>query len=734
MPQHHQTHSAFTTPRILHDWPLIDSGDPAQFKFTEYAITLARLIADKNTRTPFTLGISGAWGSGKTTLLCRLQAMLDETRALLDATQPASLSFVNPHEKPADYRVCRTVWFNAWKYADEEQLLVALVRRIVQEMFRDDFISKCAATVLEPFTPRRNVIDTVLGWFSIKTPFGDTNLNTGKPVETPFAEKTALLDLFDDAFDRLSAAWVHHKVDRDKIDPAEGVLVVFIDDLDRCLPPKMIQVLEAVKLFMDKRGCIFVLGADKDIIQQAVEKEYENAGVKGQTASDYLEKVIQLRFHLPPISDDEMDGFVKSQVNDAALNTHWRIVALGAESNPRKVKTFLNDLQLQWAIWQNTCQAQGVNFDDFVRWEVLMRAAPAFRKRMYGIYDAETRVRLLASAFEWAGGKDEAAASFRADLNEQMQRVLRDIAPHQAHFTPQAITRLVYLVTTSDIVPAVPELLIRKTTEAGKLTAEDILPEAVSKEARIAAHSRSTPGGQEIFQFAGIEFVKIPAGEFIMGSTRENKLAYDDERPQFKYNIPYHYWIGRFEVTNAQYAHFAGKEFNFPKGREAHPVVSVSWHDVQKYVTWLNEAQGNRLPDGYRFGLPSEPEWEKAARGEFGNEWPWGNEFDADRCNTGESRKGETTPAAQFSPVGASPYGCVDMAGNVWEWTRSAAKEYPYRSDDGREDLVKNALRVRRGGSFISNDRGARCAYRYRSGPDLSNVDIGFRLSVSPFR
>ena len=97
-------------------------------------------------------------------------------------------------------------------------------------------------------------------------------MNTGKPVETPFAEKSALLDLFDQAFDRLMAAWVHHKLDARGIDPQAGVLVVFIDDLDRCLPAKAVQVLEAVKLFLDKPGCIFILGADTRVVRDAVRK------------------------------------------------------------------------------------------------------------------------------------------------------------------------------------------------------------------------------------------------------------------------------------------------------------------------------------------------------------------------------------------------------------------------------------------------------------------------------
>jgi len=154
----------YETPTILHDLPLRD--EQADFHFEEFAITLARLIASKATRTPLTIGASGSWGSGKTTLLYRLKKLLDQTEVFYDKSKPELMGFVGPGEEPGKlYRPCRTVWFNAWKYAGEEALLVALMRVIVREMFADDFIAKNAAALLEPFTPRRNVIDTVLSWF-----------------------------------------------------------------------------------------------------------------------------------------------------------------------------------------------------------------------------------------------------------------------------------------------------------------------------------------------------------------------------------------------------------------------------------------------------------------------------------------------------------------------------------------------------------------------------------------
>jgi formylglycine-generating enzyme required for sulfatase activity len=207
--------------------------------------------------------------------------------------------------------------------------------------------------------------------------------------------------------------------------------------------------------------------------------------------------------------------------------------------------------------------------------------------------------------------------------------------------------------------------------------------------------------------------VRVPAGEFLYG---------DDKK---KIELP-EFWIDKTPVTHAEYKRFLdanlkypvpfveadwAKPYNwdkktrsFPKDKADHPVVLVSCEDATAYAKWA----GKRLP--------TEEEWEKAARGERGNEWPWGNEFDRTKCNSEED---STTPVGAYSPQGDSPFGAADMAGNVWEWT---ASEYT----SGRKVL--------RGGSW-SNDRAyARVTYRYLDvAPDLRYNNVGFRcVGVGP--
>jgi formylglycine-generating enzyme required for sulfatase activity len=249
------------------------------------------------------------------------------------------------------------------------------------------------------------------------------------------------------------------------------------------------------------------------------------------------------------------------------------------------------------------------------------------------------------------------------------------------------------------------------------------------------------------------EMILIPAGEFLMGSNRQ-----DAAQPQHTLYLP-DYYIAKAPVTNAQWrtfveatGHVVPKHWQkrenygllgmrtrivgvaFPEDKAQHPVAHVSWDDAVAYCAWLAEVTGKP------YQLPSEAEWEKAARGTDGRLFPWGNNpfFLKGKCNTKEARIGATTPVGAYSPKGDSVYGCVDMTGNVWEWTRSRWRtdfrepgfKYPYQADDGREDMQASGMRVWRGGSFANKAANSHPAFRFYSLPLVPRDIIGFRVGV----
>jgi formylglycine-generating enzyme required for sulfatase activity len=255
-------------------------------------------------------------------------------------------------------------------------------------------------------------------------------------------------------------------------------------------------------------------------------------------------------------------------------------------------------------------------------------------------------------------------------------------------------------------------------------------------------------------------FVRIPAGPFRMGSDKQrDKRAYNDELPQHSVHLP-EYYLSRYPTTVAQFRAFIEERGEPPENPgslrdpDNRPVRYVTWYEAVAYCRWLgeklralaqeklNEAlppeQGEfwrRLRDGELvIGLPSEAEWEKAARGADGRIYPWKGDFDPDKANMDETGLGDTSAVGCF-PGGASPYELLDMSGNVWEWTRSLWGDYPYPDDPQarreREDLQARGPRVARGGSFIVSEGYARCACRYWSNPDGWLRRLGFRVGAS---
>jgi formylglycine-generating enzyme required for sulfatase activity len=175
---------------------------------------------------------------------------------------------------------------------------------------------------------------------------------------------------------------------------------------------------------------------------------------------------------------------------------------------------------------------------------------------------------------------------------------------------------------------------------------------------------------------------------------------------------------------------------------ENHPVVAANWYDARAYCEWLTERlQGwEETPEplanflreeGWQVRLPTEAEWEKAARGTDGYIYPWGNKPNPNRANYEDTGISGTSAVGCFSG-GGSPYGIQDVSGNVWEWCRSLFKPYPYDPIDGREHLWAEGSRVLRGGAFVRNQWVVRCAFRYRLAPDRGGKDLGFRICVAP--
>jgi len=423
----------------------------------------------------------------------------------------------------------------------------------------------------------------------------------------------------------------------------------------------------------------------------------------------------------------------------------------------------------------NSGQAEGVDRDDFICWQALMHAAPAaFTRQVLDFEDKSIRYGFIQDALKWQNGKQEDREAVKGFFSayedkdsKRLRNVLRQISFSKG-FTAETLDAMIYLVAP----PAAPKPEPEKHVVEEVKKAPDLEPagEAAFAEVREAVRGEkgrgALPQDGNRLVIGGLEFVGVPKGKFIMGSKEDNSLGYDDERPQHTVDISYDYWMAKLILTNARFSEFVKatgyettaekeggwypKKSEFTKGvdwrhpldpkdgldkRMDHPVVQVSWDDAVAYCRWFNETYQAELMEagGLTLRLPSEAEWEKAARGAYGNEWPWGNEFDPSKCNSAEGKKGGTTPVGAYSALGGdSPYGCADMVGNVWEWTSTLFAKYPYVAEDGREIAESRYGRVLRGGSFDHSRSFARCAYRITYNPNAHYSYIGFRVCASP--
>jgi formylglycine-generating enzyme required for sulfatase activity len=226
--------------------------------------------------------------------------------------------------------------------------------------------------------------------------------------------------------------------------------------------------------------------------------------------------------------------------------------------------------------------------------------------------------------------------------------------------------------------------------------------------------------------------VFVPAGEFWMGSDEDDPKAAALASPRHKVRVGA-FWIDRTEVTNAQFrrcvdagpcgppqktSSLSRVRYHQDPAYGDHPVVNVTWHQARAYAAWA----GGRLP--------TEAEWEYAARGPEGTTYPWGEDAPDERLLNYHLDLDDTTAVGSY-PDGASWCGALDMSGSVWEWTSSLFRPYPYDAADGRENPEADGRRVMRGGAFAGDAEHVRSAIRAFPSPDYWDWLSGFRVVQS---
>ncbi len=388
------------------------------------------------------------------------------------------------------------------------------------------------------------------------------------------------------------------------------------------------------------------------------------------------------------------------------------------------------------------------------------------RKRITSLDDAVNVIHTLvpASVAE-SETKDEAAwraAILAGNALAEMNLRAQEAQPHYAVILKRVRGWLVEVMEGNHLTP-------RERAEAG-----DALARIGDPRPGVGTLLLKTGAGE--VEIPDIVWCEIPAGPFVMGGDGQY-----DGKPKFAYTIRQPYFISRYPITNAQFDAFindpdgyrndqwwtqAGLEwrhkrtapdkmggvFDLPN----HPVVNVTWYEAYAFTRWLNArfqisdlrfqiydpaTRSIRVDEGWKsqiknrkweIRLPTEAEWEKAARGTDARVYPWGDDPDPSRMNFAETGLGTTSTVGAF-PGGASPYGVLEMSGNVWEWCQTKwTKNYQNYAEDNAPE--GNSARVVRGGAFGDSENGVRCAFRDWYDPDFLFGNQGVRVVLSPIR
>ncbi|MDM8515085.1 SUMF1/EgtB/PvdO family nonheme iron enzyme [Desulfobacterales bacterium HSG16] len=645
---------------IISDTPEIGTDF---FGFDAYARTISGIIINKKNKTPLVIGIYGVWGSGKTTLMQTVKGILDQGKF---------------KDESDSIRRCKTVWFQAWKYAKEEEILAGLIEQIFKTMKEDGFITEFKARI-EELVKKINVsklsekLLNFVGGGEIAQVFTDPE----------YKKKLGFYDSFQEIFERLIwnyLSWRPKISVLEEWDDTKGALVVFIDDLDRCPRDKIPMVLETIKLFMDKPGCIFVIGAAQDIILKALKKTYEEDAVR------FMDKIVQVYFNLPRIPVEHFEEYLDKKIPEmkGQLLPHLPLIIPAIQNNPRQLKHFFNNLNLMEGIRSN--RNVNIKFEHLLYWSIIECVSPELKKE---ICDNPAMFQTLRDNLEKLAEENESGTV--QDIPEEL--LTPEVFPQSLHVYLQnrgLVNILIHLDTSK-------EQILQLITLTGMVKSL----ETVEKKHEInpAVNTES--------------MVKVLSGEFSPGEDKTIKT------------IDEHYHIDIYPVTNEQYKAFieAGgyenrqlwseeglqwKENNNIKlpafwdydelSSPGCPIVGICYHEAEAYANWKGKQ------------LPTEIQWERAAGGAQGRIYPWGNTFESEKCNTRESGIGKTSRVTRY-PNGVSPAGCYDMSGNVWEWTTT---------QDGN-------LRILKGGSWSSPANNTKNDAKTAKPDDMRQDTIGFR-------
>ncbi|MCK4765134.1 MAG: SUMF1/EgtB/PvdO family nonheme iron enzyme [Candidatus Aminicenantes bacterium] len=698
--------------------------------YSKHSAGLVEMIRSVQAGGSFTIGVFGQWGQGKTSMLRQIEKKLID----LDTAGNNGQDIL-------------TVWFNPWQFTGEEHIIVPFFHTLAaaskafeekKKTAKSKIASKTAA-----FLQQLADVPTALAYGlegKIKIPlFLETKFSFKEAAEEGRRRKAkrdeaakmnsneALVEKYESLYYSLlsklhsAAAGMELKI------------VVFIDDLDRCLPEKAVKLLEGLKVMLDIPGFVFVIGVAREVIERGIRARYRELYREVQSTpleleEDYLDKIIQFPFTLPPPDKGMLHGMVEDYLEDLKeVKPYLPTIHEALGDNPRSLKRFVNNLS--YTFW--------VAGEEQYRPELLVKTtllAFVFPS-LYQVIGRTPSLLLLIQAYL----KDRAKVEHekKEKIGKAGEEVLEEERSKKVEKSPEEFIPIekldLFERPNIDKISAILALETRtvdgkKVKDKGFTSEEEVRDyvRLLAVTAAVEDESESKPVSfREIMER---RMKNIPAGE---------KILMKDERSgnELKTKVK-SFLLDKYPVTQDLYKKVMGKNPSHFEGDDR-PVESVSWFDAIDFCNRLSDEAGYKRVytikgdivecdwDTNGFRLPSEVEWEHACHGGSSGE----RYGDIEEIAWYDKNSGSLSQGVGHKRANA--WGLFDMLGNVWDWCWDWHGEYPDELKDEWRGHEDGSFRVLRGGSWNDSARYCRASFRSFQVPSDRWYLGGFRLARS---
>lgn len=701
---------------------LDDVADEDQIGYDEYSeglVEMIRSVGVKGEEGSFTIGIFGQWGQGKTSMLRQIEKKLNEIET-------------------KDEKEILTVWFNPWQFTGEEHIIIPFFHTLVSylEEFKEkkgksasqrfiDFLKELAHVPVALAYGMEGKIKIPLlleTKFKMKDIIYEARKKKEEIEEKSEPEMKKLVNEYESMYYRLISRLQGASTDLNL------KIVVFIDDLDRCLPEKAVELLEGLKVLLDLSGFVFVIAVAREVIEQGIRVRYMELysnDAKGSTflEHDYLDKIIQFPFTLPPPDLDRLKSMVDNYLKDlAGAKPYLETIQKSLGTNPRCLKRCINNLSYTFCVAKRKGEFRpGL----LIKMTLIAFLFPGFYRVIGKTPRHLIRVQDIINK-----KRDEKEKPGDEDMMKELTGTVKSSATGFPEIDDLKLLEPPNLESITEILL----LQEREGVEYDKgFENEEEVRRYVSLLAVASAPKEpKVTGTGDLWQIMESRMVQIPGGKVLLKEEKSGNQFTAEISP---------FYIDKFPVTQALYEKVMGKEKNKSRFKgSAHPVENVTWFDAVKFCIRLSDKTGLKPvyttveeveekvtadwnANGFR--LPTEAEWRYACRaGTTGDRYGKIDQIAWYKNNSEET----THEVGNLEP---NPWGLYDMLGNVWEWCWDWSGDYPTVEKKDWRGPESDSRRVTPGGGWSSNAENCTCAFRNHGFPGFSGAHLGFRLARS---